>query len=522
MVKIKRALISVTDKKGITEFAKELAGLGVEIISTGGTAKILTEAGIKVVPISSYTGFPEMLDGRVKTLHPKIHGGILGVRDKDSHVEDMKAHDILPIDMVVVNLYRFEETIAGGATLDEAIENIDIGGPGMIRASAKNNKFVSVVTEPGDYACILEEMKVNEACVSATTRLTLAKKAFALTARYDGAIANYLTSLSSACEPEGFPATLTMQFEKLQDLRYGENPHQKAVYYKNQKTLGGALTGAKKLHGKELSYNNILDINSAVSLTREFSDPAAILIKHNNPCGAAVSSAGLVDAYTKALACDSTSAFGGIFSFNREVTEELAAMLKEVFFEAVIAPSFDEAALKILTAKKNLRILELKGLGSDEAPQNAFEIKTVSGGILVQDPDATDSLDLQTSTKRSPSAEELEDLRFAWNVAKHVKSNTIVLVRGGATIGIGAGQMSRIDATKISVMKAESAKLDVKGTVLASDAFFPFRDNVDLAAKYGVTAIIQPGGSIRDEEVITAADENDIAMVFTSIRHFRH
>jgi phosphoribosylaminoimidazolecarboxamide formyltransferase/IMP cyclohydrolase len=525
MIKIRRAIISVTDKTGVAEFARELADMGVEIISTGGTAKLLQDFGISVIPISSYTGFPEMLDGRVKTLHPKIHGGLLGIRDKKTHQKDMEDHGILPIDMVVVNLYRFEETVSKNPALDEALENIDIGGPCMIRASAKNNKFVAVVTDPADYSKVLVEMKANHGGVSPKTRLELARKAFSLTARYDGAISNYLTAGAaggSECAAKSFPATLNFQFEKIQDLRYGENPHQGAAYYACRTAPEGALTSAKKFHGKELSYNNILDLDAAVNLCREFHEPAAVLIKHNNPCGVAMSKEGLVDAYAKALECDRTSAFGGIFSFNRTVTVELANMLKDIFFEAVIAPGYEKAALDILIAKKNLRVMELSGLGSAEVAANPVEIKTVSGGILVQTPDVASAADLKTITRRAPTDAELEDLLFAWNVAKHVKSNAIILARHCRTIGMGAGQMSRIDSTKLSVMKAESAGLDTKGTTLASDAFFPFRDNVDLAAKYGITAIIQPGGSVRDEEVIAAADENDIAMVFTGVRHFRH
>ncbi len=532
MAKIKRAIISVTDKTGVPEFAKELAAMGVEIISTGGTARALEEAGVDVIPISDVTGFPEMLDGRVKTLHPKIHGGLLGIRDNKAHAEAMRENGIEAIDMVVVNLYAFEDTVKGGATLAEAIENIDIGGPSMLRSAAKNHAFVAAVTDPGDYGCILEEMKSSGGEVSDCTRLALAKKVFALTARYDGAISNYLSSLPDEKSGDSekawcFPSTYTFQFEKVQDLRYGENPHQPAAFYKNPAIDPGisTLANAEKLHGKELSYNNILDLSACSGLVKEFTDPAAILIKHNNPCGVAVSKKDLVEAYEKALACDSTSAFGGIFGFNTEITEELAVMLKPVFFEAIIAPSFNPAALDILKGKKNLRILKMAALDyREEQPEVRCraELRTVSGGFLIQEADTGSISELKTATDRDPTEEELEDLLFAWRVGKHVKSNVIVLAKDGSTVGIGAGQMSRIDSTKISVMKAESAGLEVKGSVLASDAFFPFSDNVELAAENGVTAIIQPGGSIRDDEVIAAANKHGIAMVFTGIRHFRH
>ena len=524
MIKIKRAIISLTDKTGVVDFAAELSALGVEIISTGGTARVIEEAGVEVTPISEVTGFPEMLDGRVKTLHPKIHGGLLGVRDNDKHRQAMEEHSIEPIDMVVVNLYAFEETVRGGATLDEAIENIDIGGPSMLRSAAKNNKFVAAVTDPADYALILDEMKGNGGAVSRETRLALAKKVFALTARYDGAISNYLNSLSGEGESKAFPDTLTVQFDKLQELRYGENPHQGAAFYRGRESGGDTLADSKKLHGKELSYNNILDLNACAGLVKEYTEPVAVLIKHNNPCGVAISDSGIADAYDKALACDSTSAFGGIFGFNREVDAELAAKLKPVFFEAIIAPSYNAEALALLMKKKNLRIIDMPSLGASggKAGPGTRELRTVSGGLLAQAPDTGSASDLKTATERGSTEAELEDLLFAWRVAKHVKSNVIVLARDGRTIGIGAGQMSRIDSTKIAVMKAASAGLDVKGSVLASDAFFPFRDNVDLAAEHGVTAIIQPGGSIRDDEVIEAADSNSIAMVFTGIRHFKH
>lgn len=525
MVKIKRAILSVTDKTGIADFAKELSEMGVQIISTGGTAGVIEAAGVKVTPISDVTGFPEMMDGRVKTLHPKIHGGLLGIRDNEAHKKAMDDSAIEPIDMVVVNLYAFEKTVGKGCNLSEAIENIDIGGPSMLRSAAKNHAYVAAVTDPGDYQCILDEMK-SSGGVSARTRLVLAKKVFSLTARYDGAISNYLTSLNEdeECSLKPFPDTFSLQVEKIGDLRYGENPHQKAAFYKGPASTN-SLAEATKHHGKELSYNNILDLNACTGLVKEFTDPAAILIKHNNPCGVAVSNDGIETAFDNALSCDSTSAFGGIFGFNRIVTIELAEKLKKIFFEAVIAPSYDAEALEILMKKKNLRIMEMGSLSSlptHTAAPTAYELKTVSGGFLLQSPDIGITPELKTATDREPTQEELADLLFAWRVAKHVKSNVIVLAKDGQTVGIGAGQMSRIDSTEISVMKAKNAGLDVKGTVLASDAFFPFRDNVDLAAKQGVTAIIQPGGSIRDEEVIAAANENNIAMIFTGVRHFRH
>lgn len=530
MKKIRRAIVSVTDKTGVVEFSKALAKMGVEIISTGGTARLLEEKGVQVIPIASYTGFPEMLDGRVKTLHPKIHGGILGMRENDVHAKEMETHGILPIDMVVVNLYAFEKTVEKGAALEETIENIDIGGPTMIRAAAKNFKDVTSVIDPGDYKCVIDEMKKNDGAVTEETRFALAKKVFQLTARYDGAISNYLGGAHGDEQARRFPETFTLQLKKLQDLRYGENPHQAAAFYQGPESPEspspqGSLSGARKLQGKELSYNNILDLDAAITLAREFHEPAAVIIKHNNPCGTAMSKEGLVSAYTKALACDSKSAFGGIVGFNGTVTVELANRLADIFLEAVVAPGFEKKALEIFKKKKNLRVVETgepaKGAAKGEhaAP---LELKRVSGGFLLQTPDRESASDLKTVTQRGPTDTELEDLLFAWNVVKHVKSNAIVIARCTQTIGIGAGQMSRIDSTRIAAMKAKDAGLEIQGSVLASDAFFPFRDNVDLASERGITAIIQPGGSVRDEEVIEAANDHDIAMVFTGIRHFRH
>lgn len=525
MKKIRRAIVSVTDKTGVVEFAKELAKSGVEIISTGGTAELLKKSGINVVPISSYTGFPEMLDGRLKTLHPKIHGGILGIRDSEVHQKEMESSGIPPIDMVVVNLYAFEETVAKGCTLEHAIENIDIGGPTMIRASAKNYNDVAVVVDPGDYAAIINEMNEKHGCLGGKTRFSLAKKVFQLTARYDAAISNYLGSTADVPEmeePKKFPDTFTVQFEKAQDLRYGENPHQKAAFYRTKDAKTG-LGRTNQLQGKELSYNNILDLNAAFQIVSEFHEPAAVIIKHNNPCGVAMSKDGILTAYERAYECDKVSAFGGIVGFNRAVTKKAAETLAGIFLEAVIAPGFDKEALGVLSAKKNLRVIDvghvkdLKTFCPDE-----LDIKKVCGGVLLQTMDRESATDLRTVTERGPGERELEDLLFAWNVCKHVKSNAIILANGMRTLGIGAGQMSRIDSTRIAIMKAADAGLDVKGSVLASDAFFPFRDNVDMAAKHGITAIIQPGGSIKDAEVIKAANEHGIAMVFTGVRHFRH
>lgn len=528
MSKISRAIISLTDKKGVAEFARELADMGVEILSTGGTADVLKKAGIKVVNISDYTGFPEMLDGRVKTLHPKIAGGILGMRGKKEHREQMEKHRIPPIDMIVVNLYAFEDTIAKGAPdrnaqgqalFEDAIENIDIGGPTMIRAAAKNYKDVAVVTDPDDYGKIIDEMKKSSGGVTEATKLYLAKKVFQLTARYDAAISNYLGSV----EPkQDFPETFSIQFKKAQDLRYGENPHQRAAFYRDLKIEEPCVSNARQLQGKELSFNNILDLNSAIELAKDFHEIACVIIKHNNPCGVAISHTSLHEAYIKAYSCDKTSAFGGVVGFNRKVDAKTAQEMAKIFLEAIIAPGFDNDAIEILKGKNNLRLLEIEPIPTHILPPKSHDLKRVNGGLLIQTWDKASVTDLKTVTKREPSEKELEELLFAWKVCKHVKSNAIIFANNGQTIGIGAGQMSRIDSTRIGIMKATDAGFDVKGSVMASDAFFPFRDNIDKAAEAGVTAIIQPGGSIRDEEVIKAADEHDIAMVFTGIRHFRH
>ncbi|MBI5885521.1 MAG: bifunctional phosphoribosylaminoimidazolecarboxamide formyltransferase/IMP cyclohydrolase [Deltaproteobacteria bacterium] len=524
MRKINRAIISVTDKTGVAEFARELSGMGVEIISTGGTAELIKSAGVTVILISSFTGFPEMLDGRLKTLHPKIHGGILGIRDDAGHAADMKKHEILPIDMVVVNLYAFEDTIAKGCTLSHAIENIDIGGPTMIRAAAKNYTDVAAVTDPADYMKIIDEMKAKKGMLSKQTRFSLAKKVFELTASYDAAISNYLGTVAEIPEIEPsktFPDTLSFQLRKLQDLRYGENPHQSAAFYGYKTGTSATMDNPRQLQGKELSYNNILDLSAACELLAEFHESAAVIVKHNNPCGVAVSKDGLLDAYKNAYACDKTSAFGGIVALNRRVTGELADLMTKIFLEAVIAPGYDEEALGIFAAKKNLRLMQA-GAAAPAVNNHPLEIKRVAFGALVQRLDLESARDLHTVTKRAPNEKELADLLFAWRVCKHVKSNAIIFAADGRTVGIGAGQMSRIDSTRIAVIKSKEAGLSIEGAALASDAFFPFRDNIDLAASHGVTAVIQPGGSIKDDEVIRAADEHGIAMVVTGIRHFRH
>jgi len=519
MGKIRRAIISVSNKKGVVSFAKSLAEMGVEILSTGGTSKILRENGISVKDISEYTGFPEMLDGRVKTLHPKIHGGILGQRSKPEHLEKMREHGILPIDLVAVNLYPFEETTAKeDCTLEEAIENIDIGGPTMLRSAAKNYPDVTVVVDPEDYEIIISELK-EKGEISLDTNFKLAKKVFQHTARYDASISNYLGQMENGKKLYKFPETFTLQVKKVQDLRYGENPHQMAAFYREYIMEEPSVSNSIQLHGKELSFNNILDLDSAFETVKEFEEPACVIIKHNNPCGVAISNR-LVDSYIKARDCDPVSAFGGVVGFNRPVDEETAKELTEIFLEVIIAPGFDPKALEILKRKKDLRILQSPPLSSPFR-RGGIDLKKVVGGLLVQDRDiGTVPMDKwKVVTKRKPTEDELKAMAFGWKVAKHVKSNAIVLCREDRTIGIGAGQMSRVDSTRLAVMKARSS---TKGCVLASDAMFPFRDGVDTGAEAGATAIIQPGGSIRDDEVIQAADEYNIAMVFTGMRHFRH
>jgi phosphoribosylaminoimidazolecarboxamide formyltransferase/IMP cyclohydrolase len=520
MGKIRRAIVSVSDKSGVVGFAKELSQLGVEILSTGGTAKTLRDQGIPVKDISEYTGFPEMLDGRVKTLHPKVHGGLLGQRSKTEHVQKMKEHGILPIDLVAVNLYPFEATVAKeGCTLEEAVENIDIGGPTMIRAAAKNYPDVTVVVDPEDYTPVLSELK-EKGEISVETNFRLAKKVFQHTARYDGAISNYLGLIEGGKKVYEFPETFTFQVKKAQGLRYGENPHQKAAFYHEYSSVEPSVSNAIQIQGKELSYNNILDTDSAFETVKEFGEIATVIIKHNNPCGAAISKTSLVDAYRKARDCDPVSAFGGVVGFNRVVDEETAKEMGPIFLEVIIAPGYDPKALEMLKSKKDLRILQTPPLTASSF-RGGFDLRKVLGGLLLQDRDLGKvSMDQwKVVTKRKPTEEEKRAMAFGWKVAKHVKSNAIVLVREDRTIGIGAGQMSRVDSTRLAVLKAQSS---TKGTVLASDAMFPFRDGVDTGAESGATAIIQPGGSIRDDEVIAAADEYNIAMVFTGMRHFRH
>ena len=513
-MKVKRALISVSDKTGVVEFAQALSRLGVEIISTGGTMKALQAAGVPVVYVSDVTGFPEMMDGRVKTLNPYIHGGILAVRDNPEHAAAMQQHGIRPIDLVVVNLYPFRQTIAKpGVTQEEAVENIDIGGPAMVRSAAKNFQYVTVVVNPDHYDTVLAELS-ERGEVSQATRLALVREAFSHTAEYDAAIARYFSLQTGEGE---YPSQLMLSFEKLQNLRYGENPHQTAAFYRDNAVCGG-VAYARQLAGKELSFNNIVDLEAAYSIVADFSGPAAAIIKHTNPCGTATADT-IAEAYRQAYETDPVSAFGGIVALNRPVDEATAEQLREIFLEAVIAPAFEAAALALFGAKKNVRLLE--AALPTAAAKPGYDIKTVSGGILVQSADAADvaASEWKTVTKRAPTAAERKELELAWNVVKHVKSNAIVVARDGRTIGVGAGQMNRVGAADIALTQAGTA---AEGAVLASDAFFPFRDTVEAAARAGITAIVQPGGSVRDEESIAAADEHGIAMVFTGMRHFKH
>ena len=519
--RIQRAILSVTDKTGLVDFARRLADLGIELVSTGGTAKLLRDSGIAVKDISELTGFPEMLDGRVKTLHPKVHGGILHRRENPAHVAAVAEHGIQPIDMVVVNLYAFEKTAAKpGVAFEELIENIDIGGPSMIRSAAKNFHDVAVVTSPADYPAIAKELTSTGGALSLETKWRLAQKAFATTAAYDSAIASTLERIpdiknSKLSAAEAFPQTLRLSFQKALDLRYGENPHQKAAMYSDGS--GAGVANARQLQGKELSYNNIVDLQAAWDLAQEF-DPndAAVcaIIKHTNPAGAATGKT-LAEAYKRALECDPVSAFGGVIGVNRAIDAEAAEEMHKLFLEVIAAPSFDEAAKARFASKKNLRLVEVKA-----APQK-WILKNVSGGILLQDNDSRplQDIDLKVVTQRAPTPEETRALLFAWKVCKHVKSNAIVYARDGQTVGVGAGQMSRVDSAKIGAMKAQ---LPLRGTVAASDAFFPFPDGVEEIARAGATAIIQPGGSQRDPEVIEAADGLGLAMLFTGVRHFRH
>jgi phosphoribosylaminoimidazolecarboxamide formyltransferase / IMP cyclohydrolase len=516
--KIERAILSVTDKTGLADFARKLAGMGVELISTGGTAQLLRGAGISVKDISEITGFPEMLDGRVKTLHPRVHGGILHRRENASHRTAVAEHGIQPIDMVVVNLYAFEKTAAkSGVHFDELIENIDIGGPSMIRSAAKNFQDVAVVTSPSDYEAIAEEMATSRGSLSAHTKWQLAQKAFATTAAYDSAIASTLERVSvngnfELHSPDEFPENLRLSFTKVADLRYGENPHQKAAMYSDGSGTG--VANARQVQGKELSYNNIVDLQAAWDLAQEFEEPVCAIIKHTNPCGAATGKT-LAEAYKRALECDPVSAFGGVIGVNRQVDGDAAEEMAKLFLEVIAAPSFDKAAVEKFAAKRNLRLVEIAN-----TPQS-WVLKKVSGGILMQEADLHQlkESDLKVVTKRQPVPEEKRALLFAWKVCKHVKSNAILYARDGQTVGVGAGQMSRVDACRIG---AQKAVLPLKGTVAASDAFFPFPDGVEEIAKAGATAIIQPGGSVRDQEVIEAADRLGLAMVLTGVRHFRH
>ena len=525
MTPITRALISVSDKTGIVEFAQTLVEAGVEILSTGGTAKLLAEKGLPVIEVADYTGFPEMLDGRVKTLHPKVHGGILGRRDLPEHVAKMAEHGIGNIDLVCVNLYPFEATIANpDCTLEDAIENIDIGGPTMVRSAAKNWAHVAIVTDSADYAALADELRANAGKLSKATRFALAKKAFTHTAAYDGAISNYLTSLAEgevtgAPQRVAFPNRLNLQLVKVQDMRYGENPHQAAAFYRDLDPAAGSIANYRQLQGKELSYNNIADADAAWEAVKTFDAPACVIVKHANPCGVAVA-ADPLSAYKLAFATDTTSAFGGIIAFNREVDAATVEVVSAQFLEVLLAPSFTDEAKALIAAKKNVRVLEIP-----LAPgANPFELKRVGGGVLVQTPDVRNVTlpELRVVTERAPSAQEMSDLLFAWRVAKFVKSNAIVFCKDGQTAGIGAGQMSRVDSTRIAARKAADAGLPLVGAVAASDAFFPFRDGIDVIAEQGIKAIIHPGGSMRDEEVFAAANEHGIAMVLTGVRHFRH
>ncbi len=513
------ALLSVSDKTGIVEFAKGLNELGVKILSTGGTAKALKHAGVPVTEVSDFTGFPEIFDGRVKTLNPKIHGGILNIRDNETHRKIAAEYGIENIDIVAVNLYPFETVAAKKeSTLEDIIENIDIGGPAMIRSAAKNHNYVTVIVSPNDYGKVLQEMKLA-GFPSLETRQVLAAKAFSHTALYDSVISNFLGRKFGLRFREEF----TVGGRLVQTMRYGENPHQDSAFYREPLMAETGVCYAEQLHGKELSFNNIVDINSACELVKEFDNPAVVIIKHNNPCGVAEGET-LEKAYENALACDPVSAYGGIVGVNREVDIKVAGHLSKIFLEAVAAPSFTDEALELLAKKPSIRLMVMKQF---EGRSKEYDVKKVTGGYLLQDRDLHkfDNFDgLPVPTKRKPTPEELKAMEFAWKVAKHVKSNAIVYVKGTASIGIGAGQMSRIDSTKIAAMKAEDAfgKDAVKGAVMASDAFFPFRDNIDAAAAFGITAIVSPGGSVRDAEVIDAADEHGIAMVFTGVRHFRH
>jgi phosphoribosylaminoimidazolecarboxamide formyltransferase/IMP cyclohydrolase len=521
MTAVKLALLSVSDKTGIVEFARGLARLGIRLISTGGTAAALARAGLAVTEVADHTGFPEMLDGRVKTLHPRVHAGILARRDVPAHADALIRAGIPAIDLVVVNLYPFRETVARpGCSLAEAVENIDIGGPAMIRSAAKNCEHVAVVTDPADYGAVLEELATGKGALGAATRFRLAEKAFSHTAAYDGAISNYLTALDASGARAAFPRRLNLQFDLAQILRYGENPHQQAAFYRDLEPAPASLAHYRQTQGKELSYNNIADADAAWECVKGFDQAACVIVKHANPCGAAVA-ATLAEAYRKAFATDPVSAFGGIIAFNREVDAGTAALVTQQFVEVLIAPRISAEAAKAFGTKPGIRVLELPIEG---AGAGAWDYKRVGGGMLVQTPDAADVATdgLKVVTRTRPAEAQLADLVFAWRVARFVKSNAIVFCGEGRTLGVGAGQMSRVDSARIASLKAADAGLPLAGSVVASDAFFPFRDGVDAVAAAGAKAIIQPGGSVRDAEVIAAADEHGIAMVFTGYRHFRH
>ena len=515
---IRRALISVSDKGGILEFAKALHEQGVEILSTGGTAKLLIDNMIPVLEVSKHTGFPEIMDGRVKTLHPKIHGGILGRRGIDDNV--MKDNDIAPIDLVVVNLYPFAATVAkDNCSLEDAIENIDIGGPAMVRATAKNHAFVSIIVDPDDYQRVLEELSNNSGTVTNATRFDLAVKAFEHTANYDGMIANYLGKIKQDGNKGEFPRTINLQFNKIQEMRYGENPHQNAAFYSEKNLTEACITTAKQLQGKELSFNNIGDTDAALECVKQFDEPACVIVKHANPCGVAVNNS-LLEAYDAAYNTDPESAFGGIIAFNRELDGATAkTIIDRQFVEVIIAPKVSADAIKIVAEKKNIRLLTC---GQWQETNPRLDFKRVNGGILLQSADLSLLNELKIVSKVQPSEQEMNDLLFSWKVAKFVKSNAIVYAKNNMTIGVGAGQMSRINSARIAGIKASHAGLTVPGSVMASDAFFPFRDGIDAAHEAGIIAVIQPGGSMRDDEVIAAADEHGMAMVLTGMRHFRH
>ena len=526
----KRALISVSDKDGIVEFSKELAGLGVELLSTGGTAKLLAQAGLKVTEVSDYTGFPEMLDGRVKTLHPTIHGGLLARREVPEHMNTIADHGIGTIDLLVVNLYPFEATVArADCTLEDAIENIDIGGPAMVRSAAKNWRGVAVLTDAAQYAGVLDELR-RDGEVSDSTRFALAVAAFNRISNYDAAISDYLSRIRPDGSLAEFSEQANSRFVKLQDLRYGENPHQRAAFYRDLYPAPGSLVSAQQLQGKELSYNNIADADAAWECVKSFETPACVIVKHANPCGVAIG-IDCSQAYSRAFSTDPTSAFGGIIAFNCPLDEAAAQMVAKQFVEVLIAPAFTDGARAVFAAKTNVRVLQIPldqvkrdGVSDWERGRNAMDIKRVGSGMLIQTADNREISreELSVVTKRAPTPQQLDDLLFAWRVAKYVKSNAIVFCGNGQTLGVGAGQMSRIDSARIASIKAENANLQLAGSVVASDAFFPFRDGLDVVVDAGAVAVIQPGGSVRDDEVIAAADERGVSMIFTGVRHFRH